>query len=454
MPGMKSEARGQWSSQFGFVISAAGSAVGLANVWAFPYRTGQNGGAAFVIVYLLCIALVCLPFMVAELAIGRHSQKNAVGAIRALSTAPVWRGLGGLCIAAGLFILSFYSVVAGWSFGYVFKMLFKNQTPFGTFVSAPTTAIPLLLAFLILTILVVHKGVQGGIERWSRLLMPTLILIMLALIGYGLTLPGATEGLTFFLKPDFSKLTARTVMTALGQAFFSLSLGIGGILTYGSYLSKNDDIVSATKYVALLDSGIAILAGLMIFPALFSFGQQPAEGPALVFIVLPNIFAQLPAGNIVGAAFFVMLTIAALTSTISILEIPVAYAIDEKGWRRRNVVWLVGGVIFLLALPSALSQGAVPALSSLSFFGGKSFLELMIFLWFDVFPPLGALLFCILIGWVWGIDKAAEEVSLGHPKFTKSFFGLPVTAARVWGFFVRFVCPLAIILIWFGALSA
>ncbi len=450
---MKRESRGEWSSQFGFVLSTAGSAVGLANIWAFPFRTGQNGGAAFVIVYLACIILVCLPFMIGELAIGRHSQKSAVGAIRAISPAPVWRLLGALCISAGVFILSFYSVVAGWSFGYIFKLLLGGKTSFSEFTASPWTTIPLLLCFLLLTVLVVHKGIQGGIERWSRLLMPTLIFLMLLLIGYGLTLPGAGEGLAFFLKPDFSKLTSSAVMTALGQAFFSLSLGIGGILTYGSYLRKDEDIVTASKYVALLDTGIAILAGLMIFPALFSFGQQPSEGPALVFIVLPKIFAQLPGGNIVGALFFVMLTIAALTSTISILEIPVAYAIDEKGWPRKKIVWLVGLGIFFLALPSALSQGAVAGLSSLSFFGGKSFLELMIFLWFDVFPPLGALLFSILIGWVWGVDEAAGEVSRGHAKFGQPLFGTGISMAHIWGFFLRYICPLAIILIWFGALT-
>ncbi len=443
--------RGQWSSRLGFVLSAAGSAVGLANVWAFPYRAGQNGGAAFVVIYLACIFLICFPFLLAEINLGRFTQKNAMGAIRAIRPRGSWLGLGVLCISAGFCILSFYSVVAGWSLGYIFKMLAANETSFPEFAASPIQTLPLLLAFIMLTAFVVYRGIQHGIERWSKLLMPTLVVLMVALILHGLTLPGAAAGLDFFLRPDFSKVTGRTIVTAMGQAFFSLSLGIGGVLTYGSYLSKDENIVSAGTWVVLLDSLIALLAGLMIFPALFSFGQQPTEGPALVFIVLPAIFAALPAGNILGAAFFVMLTIAALTSTISLMELLVAYFVDERGWARGKITWLLGGAIFVFGIPSALSHGAVPALSQMAWFGGKSFLEFMIFVWFDIVPPLGALLFCIFIGWVWGIGKAADELAQGSPGFRKSFLGLPIRADRLWGFFIRFVCPLAIVAIWINA---
>lgn len=444
--------RGQWSSKLGFVLATAGSAVGLANIWAFPFRTGQNGGAAFVIIYLLCIAFICLPFLFAELALGRFKQKNVIGTIQAIRPGGPWLGLGILCLVAGIFILSFYSVVAGWSFGFVFKMLFIDSTPFPVFASNPILNIALLIIFLFLTVIVVHKGVQHGIERWSKILMPTLIILMIGLIIHGLTLPGAGDGLKFFLKPDFSKINSTVVMTAMGQAFFSLSLGIGGILTYGSYISKKENIISAGVNVALLDTVIALMAGLMIFPALFSFGQAPDEGPALVFIILPEIFRQLPLGNVIGALFFVMLTIAALTSTFSMLEIPIAYFVDEKKFQRHKIVWLVGALIFVLGLPSALSSGAVPALTNIEFLGGKSFLEIMIFLWFDIFPPLGALLFCVFIGWVWGIDKAVEELAKGSPGFKRNLFGLPISQAKLWGFFIRFVCPLAIALIWFNAI--
>jgi NSS family neurotransmitter:Na+ symporter len=443
--------RGQWSSRFGFVLAAAGSAVGLANIWAFPYRTGQNGGAAFVILYILCIFFVCLPFMFAELTLGRYLQRNVIGSIKGIRPTGPWIGLGVLCLTAGIFILSFYGVVAGWGFGFIFKTLVKDATPFPEFASNPGLVVPLFMAFLAITTFVVHKGVENGIERCSKILMPVLVLLMLALIIHGLTLPGSGKGLAFFLTPDFSKINGQTVMTAMGQAFFSLSLGIGGILTYGSYLSKKESITKASIQVAVLDTIIAILAGLMIFPALFSFDQQPNEGPALVFMVLPEIFRQLPLGNILGAGFFVMLSIAALTSTISMLEIPIAYFVDEKRMSRRRIVWMVAGAIFVFGLPSALSQGAVPALSSLVFFDGKSFLEFMIFLWFDVFPPLGALLFCIFIGWVWGVDNAVDELKQGSPKVTKRFPGLPFTRGQVWGFFIRFVCPIAILMIWYNA---
>ncbi len=442
------QARGQWASKAGFVLSTAGSAVGLANVWAFPYRTGQNGGAAFVVIYLLCIFLICYPFMLAEINLGRFSQKNAVGAIRMVRPRGLWLGLGGLCILAGFFILSFYSVVAGWSLGYIFKMLLGDRTPFPEFAATPEAAAPLLLLFLVLTVLVVYRGVQRGIERWAKLLMPTLLLLMLVLIVHGITLPGAKAGLAFFLMPDFSQITAETVMTAMGQAFFSLSLGIGGILTYGSYLSKQENIITCGTQIVLLDTFIALLAGLMIFPALFSFGQQPTEGPALVFIVLPAIFEQMPAGHFIGPLFFVMLTIAGLTSTIALMELLTAYFVDELGWKRKRIVWLIGLTAFVMGVPSALSQGAVPGLSKLAFWSDRSFLEFMIFLWFDVFPPLGGLLFSIFIGWVWGIENAARELAQGSPGFRRALWGLPITGATLWSFCIRYVCPLAILAIW------
>lgn len=446
----RNQEREQWASKLGFVLAASGSAVGLANIWAFPYRTGQNGGAAFVLIYLICIFLVCLPFMFAELTLGRFGQKNVVGAIRALKAGRGWLLLGGMCLVASVWIVSFYSVVAGWSLGFIFKMLVGNNTSFPQFVSNPLAVLGLFVGFICLNIFVVLKGVQHGIERWSKILMPILLGLLVCLILYGLTLPGAAEGLEFFLKPDFSKIDGNSVMSAVGQAFFSLSLGIGGILTYGSYLSKKENIIAAGTQVVVLDSVIAILAGLVIFPALFSFGQQPDEGPALVFVVLPAIFEQLPLGNLLGAGFFLLLTIAALTSTISMLEISIAYFVDEKRFTRKRAVRVIGLVAIVFGLPSALSQGAVPALTQLSFFGGQSFLELMIFLWFDIFPPLGAVCFSILIGWVWGIDNASAELQQGVPGFDKPVLGL-VSKAKIWGVFVRYVCPLAIMLVWFNA---
>ncbi len=439
-----SEQRGQWSSKIGFIFAASGSAIGLGNIWRFPYVAGENGGAAFVLVYLLCVVLICLPYMFGELAIGRFTQKNPVGAIRAIRPGSLWIVVGILGVLTGLFILSFYAVIAGWSFGYIFKTLFQNSTPFSQFIASPAYELGLTALFLIFTILVVYGGVQDGIERWSKFLMPLLFFILVVLIIRSVTLPGSSAGLEFLLKPDFSKITGKSVLAALGQAFFSLSLGMGLMITYGSYLSKKDNMVTSGVWVAVFDTLIALLAGFMIFPALFALGKQPDAGPKLIFIVLPEMFREMPLGNIVGAAFFLLLSIAALTSTISLLEVPVAYWVDEKRQHRKKTVWLMGGISFLLALPSALSQGAVPTLGNV---GGMDFLSLMSFLWGDVSLALGALLLSIFIGWVWGISNAANELTEGSPFFQSRPFGLPYTNAQIWGFFIRYICPVFIFIV-------
>ncbi len=271
--------RGQWGSRVGFILAAAGSAVGLGNIWRFPYITGQSGGAAFVVVYLLCVVLICLPYLFAELVLGRHTQKNPLGAIRAIRPGSSWVLVGGLCVLTGVFILSYYSVIAGWTFGYIFKNLLFAHLDFGHFIASPWIVIPLFALFLGLTMLVVFGGVEEGIERWSKVLMPLLILLMIVLIVRSVTLPGAEKGLSFYLKPDFSKVTGEVVVAALGQAFFSLSLGMGAMITYGSYLSRHEDVVVAGSYVALFDTLIALMAGFMIFPAVFCHGTRSGQWP-------------------------------------------------------------------------------------------------------------------------------------------------------------------------------
>jgi NSS family neurotransmitter:Na+ symporter len=438
------ESRGQWSSKIGFIFAAAGSAIGLGNIWRFPYVAGENGGAAFILIYLLCVVLICLPYMFAELALGRHTEKNPVGAINAITPRSMWVVTGILGVLTGLFILSFYAVIAGWTFGYIFKLLLHELTPFGEFIASPGRVIGLTALFILFTVLVVYGGVQNGIEKWSKVLMPLLLILMVLLIIRSVTLPGAGAGLEFLLKPDFSKITGKTVLAALGQAFFSLSLGMGLMITYGSYLSKKDNLVTSGIWVAIFDTLIALLAGLMIFPALFALGKEPNAGPALVFIVLPEMFQEIPLGNIIGAAFFLLLSIAALTSTISLLEVPVAYLVDEKRWKRKYTVWIVGGASLLLAIPSALSQGAVGWLGNV---GGMDFLSLMSYLWGDISLALGALLLSIYIGWVWGIGKAAEEIQKGSPFFQSKPLGLPFTNAQIWGFFIRYICPVFIFIV-------
>ncbi len=438
--------RGQWGSRFGFVLAAAGSAVGLGNIWRFPYVTGQSGGAAFVAIYLVCVFLICLPYLFAELALGRHSNKNPVGAIRAIRGKTPWTLVGALCILTGVFILSYYSVIAGWTVGFVVKQIAAPNMEFGTFIASPLLIVPLLALFILLTISIVIGGVEQGIERWSKVLMPALLVIMLIVIIRSLTLPGAMEGLKFYLKPDFSKVDGAVILAALGQAFFSLSLGMGAMITYGSYLPKRENIITSGAYVAGFDTSIALLAGFMIFPAIFAVGAQPDAGPSLVFIVLPQVFAEMPLGTVVGALFFVLLAIAALTSTVSLLEVVVSFFVDEQRWSRKKSVWVLGAVTFIVGLPSALSQGAVPWLSDLTyifgengFFGQTDVLSVFDFIWGNLSLAIGALLISIFVGWVWGAENAAEEIATGG-KFSGAL-------RKSWVFMIRYILPILIFVV-------
>ncbi len=444
--------RGQWSSKLGFVLAAAGSAIGLGNIWRFPYVTGQSGGAAFVIVYLLCILLICLPYLFAELTIGRYSKKNPVGAIKAIKAGTPWTLVGGLCVLTGIAILSYYAVIAGWAFGYIFKGVFSPSTEFGAFISTPVIVIPLFALFMFLTILVVYGGVEHGIERWSKVLMPVLLVLMLVIILRSVTLPGAGAGLEFYLKPDFSKVTGEVMLAALGQAFFSLSLGMGAMITYGSYLPKKENILTAGGYVAVFDTLVAVLAGFMIFPAVFAFGQDPASGPALIFVVLPEVFNAMPLGTLMSVIFFLLLSIAALTSTVSLLEVVVAYFVDEKKWPRKRSVWIVGLITFVIGIPAALSAGAVDRLSDMTwlvgedgFLGQTDFLSIMDAIWGNISLAFGALLISIFVGWVWGAKQAAAELREGS--------NFSPTGQKIWGIFLKYVCPVFIFFVLLNVLS-
>ena len=450
--------REQWGSRLGFILAAAGSAIGLGNIWRFPYVTADNGGGAFVVVYLICIALICLPYLFAELALGRNSQKNPVGAITAIKKGTPWTLVGALCVLTGVFILSYYGIVAGWALGYIFKGFIapgaESASYFSSFVADATTVIPLAGTFMLITIFVVYGGVEQGIERWAKVLMPLLLVLMLVVIFRAVTLPGAGEGLNFYLNPDFSKIDGTVVLAALGQAFFSLSLGMGAMITYGSYLPKRENLLVSGGYVALFDTVIALLAGLMIFPALFAMGIQPESGgPALIFVVLPEVFATMPLGGFISAVFFVLLSIAALTSMVSLLEVVISYFIDETSWSRQGITWVMGGVIFVLGLPSGLSQGAVPALSDMSwlvgdqFFGADpSFLDILDFIWGNISLALGALLISVFVGWIWGTGQAVEELQQGSDEF---FTG---TLATIWTVFLKYICPVVIAAILGGIL--
>lgn len=439
--------RGNWGSKIGFIVAAAGSAIGLGNIWRFPYVAGENGGAIFVFIYIIFVVLIGLPVMISELSIGRHTEKNPVGAFKKLFPQSLWKMIGGLGVITGIGILSFYGVIAGYTVGYFIKILLGDFSQidsaaqsgeiFSAFTANPYISVGLLFLFILLTVLVVMGGVSAGIERWSKILMPVLFLLLILLAIRSVTLPGAEKGLIFYLKPDLSKLSLTTFARALGQALFSLSLGMGTMITYGSYISKKDNLVTSATYVCFFDTLIAILAGLVMFPALFAMGMDPAGGPGLVFVVLPSIFAKMPGGMIFGAGIFLLLSVAALTSTISLLEVPVAYFVDDHGWSRKKAVLLMGIITFIIGIPSALSLGASNFLSTFikENFG---FLDFMNALFGNYSLSIGAFFIAIFAGYKWGIHAAAKEIQEQGNIF---FF------RRVWAFLIRFICPLAIFII-------
>lgn len=438
--------RGQWSSKFGFIMAAAGSAIGLGNIWRYPYIVGENGGAAFVVLYLVFVLLIGLPYLLAEFSLGRATQLNAVGAINKVKPGTKWRIAGFMGIITSIGILSFYGVIAGWTFGFIFKSLASDSGDFAAFIANPLIEIGLYAFFIMITTLIVYKGIEGGIEKWSKILMPVLLLIIIGLIIYANMLPGSSAGLEFYLLPDFTKITFKTVLAALGQAFFSLSLGLGLMVTFGSYIPKSTDIFTASIIIALTDATIAIMAGLIIFPALFAMGENPASGPALVFIVFPQLFMQMPGGAIVGAFFFVLLSIAALTSTISLLEVPVSYFVDQKNLKRSKIVWLVSAFVFIVGLPSALSQGSVDFFTNFGLIplslSPPDFLSQMSFIFGDMFLTIGALILCIFIAWVWGADKAARELEIGSPLFKKF--------SPLWIVLIKYLIPIVVFVILLG----
>lgn len=429
--------RGAWGSKIGFILAAAGSAIGLGNIWRFPTVTGENGGAAFVLVYLMCVLVIGVPVMIAEFVVGRRTNSDAVGAFDRLFPGSAWKFVGGLGVFTGLMILSAYTVVAGWILKYIWLTLtgtFNQASPsqikniFGSFIGDAWPVILFQAAFLIVTVWIVSGGIQGGIEKASKILMPFLLILLIFLLVRSVTLPGAHAGIEFYLKPDFSKISFRVVMSALGQAFFSLSLGMGAMITYGSYLSKKEHLVSAALWVCLADTLIAFIAGFAIFPALFSVGLDPnQQGPGLIFVVLPNIFNQIPLGGLFGAVFFFLVAIAALTSTIALLEVVVAYLIDERKWTRPRAAAAMGLAAFLIGVPSSLSNGAVPAL------GG--FMDWVFTLFGELSLVVGAFLLCLFVGWKWGIPAALEEIRAENATFSM---------AGLWSWLIRIVCPVAI----------
>ncbi|WP_163322043.1 sodium-dependent transporter [Draconibacterium mangrovi] len=444
MSNLPSGNRDSFSSKFGVIAAAAGSAVGLGNIWKFPYIAGVYGGAAFLFVYLAFILAIGIPVMLSELIIGRSSRKNAFGAFKVLAPGTPWRYIGILGVGAAFLILSFYGVVAGWSLEYIVLSLengFSTKSPdeigmlFTTLIGSPVKPVIYQLIFMILSAAIVIVGIQKGIEKYTKILMPLLVIILVFLCIKSVSLEGAKAGLNFLFKPDFSKLTADGILSALGHAFFTLSLGMGTLITYGSYVQKDNNLVNTVINVTVADTVIAIMAGIAIFPAVFAFGIEPSQGPGLIFVTLPNVFHQMPGGYIFSIAFFVLLSVAALTSSISILEVVVAYFKEEFNMGRKASTILATVLISILGVLCSLSMGV---LSPYTFFGLNIF-DLMDWISANLFLPIGGMFIALFIGWYFGRKKVQEEVSQGGT--------LSGALLSIFMFLVKFIAPIAIAIV-------
>lgn len=444
--------RGQFSSKAGFIMAAAGAAVGLGNVWGFPTQVASNGGGAFVLVYLLLAFCLAYPALMAELIIGRYARANAVTALPMLTDNPTLKTGGRIVGIAGLLtvavILSFYAIIAGWLFAFSMAPIadFLGLTEFSKWLTdfSLSRNIIFTLCFMIATIMIIGAGVSDGIERWSKRMMPLLVIILVTLIAYMLTLPNAMVGLEHYLKPDFSRIfDGQLIISAMGQAFFSLSLGVGCMLIYGSYLSSDENIVKAGAWVTLLDVGLAFVAGLLIIPSMYIasyFGVEIFDvdgallnSDTLLFTILPALFEQMgAAGPIVAFSFFLLMSLAALTSSISLLEVPVAYVVEAHNKKRNVTSWIIGSLITLLSLVIV--------------FNFDQLFGLVITVTTKYSQPLLGLFFCIFAGWVWQRNSALSEIKKGYLGAESSLFW------KIWPWYVKFVCPLFIIIMFIHAL--
>ena len=407
--------REQWGTKLGFVCAAMGSALGLGNIWRFPYIVGENGGGAFILVYLACIIICGLPIMLGELVIGRTAQSDAVGSFGKLAPKQIWSIGGLLGVLAGFFILSFYSVVAGWALKYLFSAVGGSLWEvdianygkfFGVFISEVWEPLIWQGAMMVATIIMVARGVKKGLEQWNRILIPILAILVLILAGYSMSLDGAVKGLTFLFAPDWAKLLEPEIyIIALGQAFFSLSIGMAVFITYGSYLAPNTRLPISAGAIATGDTVFAIVAGLAIFPAVFAFGLSPSAGPGLSFIVLPELFQTMPFGKIIGILFFLLLVFAALTSMASLLEVPVSFFMRVFDQGRSRTTLIVGFLIYAIGIPSSLGFGVLNDVK----WGTKSIIDVMEFLTLNLALPIGGMITAFFVGWAWR-DRPGSSV--------------------------------------------
>lgn len=434
-----------FTSNIGAILAAAGGAVGLGNIWRFPYMLGQNGGGAFLLIYIIFVVLIGIPLMMTEFIIGRRSQRNVVGAYKALSGGRKgWVVLGIFGIVAAFLIYAFYSVVAGWTLNYIVLSgsgRLAGLEPdavanvFANFTQGSLLPLLCQLLFLALTGIVITMGVQKGIEKVGKILMPILFLLLILMCVRSLTLSGSQEGMKFLFKPDFSKLTGQSVLSALGQSFFSLSIGMGAMVTYGSYIRKEDRLFKTSIWIALCDLIVAVLAGVVIFPAVFAFGMDPASGPELVYVVLPNVFNNMPAGTLFSLIFFLLLGIAALTSTISLLEIIVAFAVEELHWKRTTASLVSTLLVFVVGAFCTLSFGP---LQNAKLFG-RTIFDLFDLITASYLMPIGALLMTIFLGWCYPKVEVKDELSNNGT--------LKVRAFELYYIILRYIAPLALVII-------
>lgn len=450
MSGFDFSKRDSFGSRMGVIMAAAGSAVGLGNIWRFPYVLGENGGGAFLIIYLVIIFAIGIPVMLSELVIGRRTQRNPVGAFRMLSSRRPWYLVGMMGIVAAFMILAFYTAVAGWTLEYIYQILIggiKGKSSadltvmFGAFRSESLRPALWFTIFLLATAGIVLGGVRKGIEKSTKVLMPLLLLLLVFMCVKSLTLPGAGKGVEFLFRPDFSKITGTTVLMALGQAFFSLSIGMGTLITYGSYIPKDNKLASTAVQVSMIDLLIAVMAGLAIFPAVFAFGISPASGEALTFIVLPGIFQQMTGGMIFAFMFFFLLAIAALTSTISVMEVIVAYFSEQLNLSRRTAIIIATASMFILGIAASLSWGMM---KDVKLFNLNIF-DLFNFTTANILLPLGGLLIVAFLGWFFPGSAVKDELS-NEGK-------LPVRYYTIYRFIIRFVAPAAIALVFLNGLG-
>ncbi|MBQ9671329.1 MAG: sodium-dependent transporter [Prevotella sp.] len=445
---MSQSERGNFASKLGIILATAGSAVGLGNVWRFPYMTGENGGAVFILIYLFCVLLLGIPCMISEFIIGRHAQSNTARAYRKMSGGTAWTLIGYMGVLTGFLITGYYAVVSGWCLHYIWASLLGHlegdpayfQQYFSDFSQHPGKPIFWLVVIMLLTYLIVEHGVQKGIERASKVLMPTLFILLLIIVVASCLLPGAGKGIEFLLKPDWDSLNSDVFLSALGQSFYSLSIAMGCICTYASYFSRQTNLANSAIQIGVIDSVVAILAGLMIFPAAFSVGVSPDSGPSLIFITLPNVFQQafsaMPlVGYIISMLFYALLTLAALTSLMSLVEVSTAFCQEEMHISRRAATLLVVSTASVIGVFCSLSLGGYDGLQLL----GMSLFDIFDFVTGQIFLPVVGFLTCIFIGW-FVPHKVVRDEFTNWGTLRGRFFHLYL-------FLVKYVCPLCILFI-------